>query len=313
MITAFPKIFAIGTDYISNIFNNEIEISEKVDGSQFDFGRINGELFMRSKGAQLYAENPEPMFNHGIEHVLSIQHRLPDNTIFFCEYLKKPKHNVLAYGRIPKNHLVLFAVCGINQKFNSQLKEISGLLEIDSIPILYKGMIDNVDKLMGFLLTESFLGEETIEGIVVKNYSMPFLLGGQPIPIMAGKFVSEKFKEVHRNTWGKKHTGKGKWGTFKESFCTEARWQKSVQHLRDSGLLENNPCDIGSLIKEIQRDIIEEEKDNIKEFLWKEFGREVIRSATRGFPEWYKTMLVEKSFKYTKQVDRRNKNETNRA
>lgn len=297
MITAFPKVFAIGTDYISNIFDSEIEISEKIDGSQFDFGMINGELFMRSKGAQLYAENPEPMFSYGIEHVLSIQHKLPDNTIFFCEYLKKPKHNVLAYENIPKNHLVLFAACGTDQKFNPRINEICGLLEIDCIPMLYKGMIEDVDKLTGFLETKSYLGGNKAEGIVVKNYSMPFLLGGQPIPIMAGKFVSEKFKEVHRNTWGKKHTGKGKWETFKESFCTEARWQKSVQHLRDSGLLENSPRDIGSLIKEIQRDIIEEEKDNIKEFLWKEFGKEVPRSATKGFAEWYKIMLAEKSFK----------------
>lgn len=297
MIQAYPKIFTIGTDYISNIFDNNVEISEKVDGSQFNFGKINNELFMRSKGAQLFAENPEPMFRHGIDHVLSIQHRIPNNTIFFCEYLKKPKHNTLAYDKIPKNHLVLFAVCGTDQKFHSQLQTFSEPLEIDSIPILYNGLVDNVDKLMSFLETESYLGGTDVEGIVVKNYSMPFLLGRQLIPVMAGKFVSEKFKEVHRNTWGKKHTGKGRWETFKESFCTEARWQKSVQHLCDSGLLESSPRDIGSLIREVQRDIIEEEKENIKNFLWKEFGKEVIRSATKGFPEWYKLLLAEKSFK----------------
>ena len=34
MIQAYTKIFAIGTDYIRDIFNEEVEISEKIDGSQ---------------------------------------------------------------------------------------------------------------------------------------------------------------------------------------------------------------------------------------------------------------------------------------
>jgi len=47
---AFPKIFTIGCNYILDIFKNEVEITEKVDGSQFGFGKINGELFLRRKG-----------------------------------------------------------------------------------------------------------------------------------------------------------------------------------------------------------------------------------------------------------------------
>ncbi|MBK9272829.1 MAG: hypothetical protein IPM48_14685 [Saprospiraceae bacterium] len=41
---------------------------------------------------------------------------------------------------------------------------------------------------------------------------------------------------------------------------------------------------------------IEEEKENIKEFLWKEFSGELLRTARSGFPEWYKKKLVEESF-----------------
>lgn len=52
MISAFPKIFAIGTKYIDSIFDNEVEITEKVDGSQFAFGKIDGEVYCRSKGNQ---------------------------------------------------------------------------------------------------------------------------------------------------------------------------------------------------------------------------------------------------------------------
>lgn len=34
MIKAFPKIFSIGTDYIKDIFKEEVEITEKIDDSR---------------------------------------------------------------------------------------------------------------------------------------------------------------------------------------------------------------------------------------------------------------------------------------
>ena len=107
--------------------------------------------------------------------------------------------------------------------------------------------------------------------------------------------MSEAFKEKHQS-WGKENTGKGKWETFKESFRTEARWNKAVQHLRDNGELENAPRDIGVLIKEVHRDIQEEEMDEIKKFLWDELGKDLLRKSTAGFPEWYKEKLLKNSF-----------------
>lgn len=34
MKPAFPKIFSLGTNYIQDIFKEEVEVTEKVDGSQ---------------------------------------------------------------------------------------------------------------------------------------------------------------------------------------------------------------------------------------------------------------------------------------
>lgn len=62
MINEFPKIFSLGTVYIKDILNEEVEVSEKIDGSQLSFAKINGNLYMRSKGAMLYADNPQKMF-----------------------------------------------------------------------------------------------------------------------------------------------------------------------------------------------------------------------------------------------------------
>jgi len=298
MIKAFPKIFAIGTDYIKDIFSGDVEITEKIDGSQFVFGKINGEMYYRSKGKQIFIESVDSMFKIAVDYAESLESILPDGTIYYCEYLMKPLHNTLRYDRVPTNHLMLFGVCDVTDKFYSEHKDLvmsALLLNIEAVPLVFNGKIKTATEIFDLIKKESALGGVDMEGIVVKNYQMPFLLGGHPIPVMAGKYVSEKFKEVHGRSWGEK-TGKGKFEVFKDSFRTEARWEKAVQHLRDNGVLEKSPRDIGKLIKEVQEDICEEEIDNIKEFLWREFGREVTRYAVRGLPEWYKEQLVENNF-----------------
>lgn len=297
-MNAFPKIFALGTDYIQDIFLDEVEITEKIDGSQFGFGVFKGELYVRSKGSNLFPkENTTKMFTEGVDYIISIQDRLPEGIMFYAEYLKNPKHNILTYDRIPKNHIILFGACKKQTFYKySTLKKYAEKFEIDVVPRIPVKSVNNIEEFEEILKRKSCLGDVDIEGVVVKNYHRPFLLGGQPIPLMAGKYVSEKFKETHREKWGKSFTAKGRWEEFKESFCTEARWQKAVQHLKEEGRLVNSPKDIGNLIVEVQKDIGQEEKENIKKFLWKEFGKEVLRGATRGMPEWYKKEILKSSF-----------------
>ncbi len=297
MIKAFPKVFTLGQDYIRDIFDGPVEVTEKIDGSQFDWGKINGELFMRSKGKIIFAAAPEKMFLQAIDYVQSIEAIIPDNTVFYAEYLKTPKHNTLKYERVPLNHLMLFGVSdAYGSKFNMGTAEYSEMLQIDHVPLIYYGHIGNMEELAAMLETDSILGGCKVEGVVVKNYAKQFLLGGQPMPLMMGKFVSENFKEVNQKTWKGEHTGKGKWELFCEAYRTPARWNKAIQHLADIGELENSPRDIGKLIKEIQRDITEEEKQTIMEFLFREFGNEVLRKSIAGFPEYYKEKLAERSF-----------------
>jgi hypothetical protein len=300
MIKAFPKIFSIGTEYIVDIFKNEVEITEKIDGSQFCFGKVDGILYCRSKGAELFLENPDKMFSKAVKYVSSIQDKLPDNTIFFTEYLQNPRHNILKYDRVPKNNLILFGVSDnigtFFKKDHEELKQLADMIDIEVVPLLYSGIINNADELKSLLEKDSVLGGVKIEGVVCKNYKRPFLLGGQPIPLMMGKFVSEKFKETHREKWNKDFTARGHYQTFLESFKTEARWEKSIQHLKEKGELENSPRDIGKLLLEIKNDIEAEEKEDIKNFLWKEFKDEIMRTAIKGFPEWYKEKLLNNSF-----------------
>jgi hypothetical protein len=117
-------------------------------------------------------------------------------------------------------------------------------------------------------------------------------IGDLVFPIMCGKYVSEEYKE-RAGDWKKDHTNIGQWEGYKMSYCTQARWLKAIQHLRDDGLLRGAPQDIGPLIKEVQRDITEEHEEEIKNFLWKHFGKEVLRVASHGLPEFYKNYLME--------------------
>jgi hypothetical protein len=308
MIPAFPKIFAVGSDFISRIFTGEVEVTEKIDGSQFGFGVVaDGELFVRSKGARIWPETPQKMFKQATDYVSELfeQGKLEEGIFYYGECVDSPKHNVLKYERTPKHNIMIFGVCD-NGHFISEydkLKEYADVLDLETVPLLFKGKIENPTMLLDLLKTPSVLGkvetkngEVSIEGVVVKNYNEPFLLGGQPIAIMMGKYVSEQFKEVHRENWNAENTVRGKFDVFKESFRTEARWEKAIQHLRERNELENEPRDIGKILAEIKEDILEEESENIKTFLFNEFKGEVLRVATRGVPEWYKQKLIENSF-----------------
>lgn len=301
-LISFPKIFPIGQDYISKLFHGPVEVTEKIDGSQFIAGKLNGELVMRSKGAMIYDfenRNPNDLFYPVIQHFLSIADILPEGRIFFGETLCRPKHNTLTYERVPKNHFMLFAVGNIHHQFCQNYEDLADwaeFLDTDVVPCLYYGEITNPEGLRELMDKESVLGGPKMEGVVIKNYQQPFLLCGQPIPVMAGKYVSEAFKEVHRGTWAKEHTAGGKWQAFKAGYNTEARWDKAIQHLEEAGELVHEPRDIGKLIAEIQRDITEEEKETIKNFLWNHYGKEVLRTACFGFPEYYKSKLLERGF-----------------
>lgn len=303
-IKAFPKIFHIGHSSIPHLFDDEVEITEKIDGSQFAFGKLNGELICRSKGVIIPCQPQEnDMFRKAWDWVESIGDKVKDNTVIYGEYLQKPHHNTLAYNRVPKNNFCLFGVAHVdadgNYRFNNDgfsLRALAHLLDCDIVPVVYQGKIESRDHLMALLDRESYLGGPKIEGIVVKNYKRDVLVGGWYIPISCGKFVSEQFKEKHQKTWSKEHAPSGKFETLKDNYRTEARWIKAIQHLEERGELENHPRDIGKLMKEVQIDLTEEEKSEIMLDLWKLFGKDVVKHSTRGLPEWYKERLVNNAF-----------------
>lgn len=293
---AYPKIIALGGVGIGSIFDEEVEITEKLDGSQFGFGIIDGELVCRSKGKEQDLDNPDKMFIEGVEYVKSIRHLLGEGLFYYGEYFQKPRHSTLAYNTIPTNHIALFGVMDTRGGETTMLRyddivRNATILEVDTVPLLWKDKAD-ASFIKKLLERESYLGGQEIEGVVVKNYK-PWLFMNQILfPVMAGKYVSEKFKEVHHKDWGRLNTGKGQIEGLKDKYRSEARWHKAIMRLKEEGRYTQSPKDIGELMKLVQADLIVEEKENIKADLWNIIGLDVIKYSTYNLPNWFKEQLL---------------------
>lgn len=294
-VPSYGKIINLGNPGTEETFTGDVVIQEKADGSQFGFGVTEtGQLSIRSKG-KIITEQCDSLFHQGWTYIHSIKDKIlkyGTDVYFYCEYLKTPKHNVLKYDRIPKNHLVLFD-CTKQGKFvdRETLEFIAKDLGIDVIPQLYVGQA-SVEKIKNILeLGESFLGGEMIEGVVIKNYNQFIHIGGKVMPLFT-KYVQEKFKEKHSVEWKDKKP-KGQLQEFINAFKSEARWEKAYQHLRDNGELEQQPRDIAKLVQEIHKDLEEEEVQQIKNHLYKCYIKDIQRKSTQGLAEWYKEKLLE--------------------
>ena len=176
---------------------------------------------------------------------------------------------------------------------HEQKTEEANRLGLEVVPLLFSGKVENFEMFKSFLDKESILGATTIEGVVIKNYS----LFTAEKKVAMGKYVSEKFKEVHSGDWKERNpTSKDFETILVEKYRTEARWRKAVQHLREAGTLTESPQDIGLLIRAVPVDILKECEEEIKETLFKHVWPHISRGLTRGLPEWYKEELAKTAF-----------------
>lgn len=297
-IPPYPSIYALGHRAIKDIFAGPVIIEEKIDGSQFSFGVIGGKLHCRSKGATIHVDAPEKMFGHAVETAKNLSSQVTPEWIYRCEYLQKPKHNTLAYERVPKSHLIVFDVeTGPSCFLPYQDKvEHANAIRLETVPLVHYGLLSNPDQFQSLLETESILGGCKIEGVVVKNYSI--FTPSKHIAI--AKYVSEAFKEKHSTSWKNRNPGRQDIvQNLIAMYRVNARWQKAVQHLQERGELTDSPKDIGSLIKEVNLDILKEEEDAIKGTFFKHFWPQIARGVTSGLAEWYKQKLAEQAFEKT--------------
>jgi len=299
----FPKIWHVGVEQVANILDGPVEITEKIDGSQFSFGwfRLSPGVFqygMRSKNATIEQLAPNDMFRKAHDFAIEQAEFVPQGHVIYGEYLRKEKHNVLKYDRVPHSNFAIFGVYNYMENTwlnHADCQNMAYELGCEVVPLLHEGPLDELS--MGYLNTlldrDSILGGCKIEGIVVKNLNKACEWRGLIYDITCAKYVSEAFKEVHASDWVKENTNKGKLTELVEKYRSEARWNKAIQARREAGELQGQPQDIGPLVKAIHADIFEEEKENIMKGLFSIFKSDFTRKSTAGFPEWYKQQLVE--------------------
>lgn len=296
---SYPSIFALGHKAVADLLQEPVLVEEKIDGSQFSFGVFQSDdgpfLRCRSKGADLNVIAPEKMFKAAVDTAQDLMPVVQMGWTYRAEYLIKPKHNALAYDRIPTRHLILFDINpGEEEYLPWEAKAAEAVrLGLDVVPCLYHGMVSSAEAIRALLDTTSVLGGQKIEGVVVKNYAR----FGLDKKALMGKFVSEAFKEVHAAEWKAANPKSGDIiDMLIRQYTTPARWAKAVQHLHEAGQMEGSPRDIGLLMKEVPPDIEKECAGAIKEKLWEWAWPKIRRGIVHGLPEWYKERLLEQQF-----------------
>lgn len=279
-IPSYWKSANIGDPKLVSFFSSPCDkgfvLEEKIDGSQFSAAVYDGKLYCRSRSKQLDISDPEKMFSKTVEALVSLHAdgKLPDNTIIRGESVTSLKHNTLRYSRTPEHFLVVFgAECAISGEPYHRYD-----LEC---------LCDRIGFAMG---SESMLGGAIIEGVVIKRLSDPVYFLDRPV---FAKLVSEEFREQHKVAWGDSNPdSQDILQRIVKSLSGPARYAKAVQHLADDGKITGTVQDIGAIIKEVKRDVIEEGEAEAKEALWNWSKDKISRAAGSGVPQWYKDRLL---------------------
>jgi hypothetical protein len=294
---SYPHIRALGHPEIEGLFNGPVAVQEKVDGSQFTAAVVGGELKCRSKGADIDVDSPPNLFAPAVDTMkrLHAAGLLVEGWQYRGEAVCKPKHNTLAYGRIPAGGVILFDIdTDVERRMSPEdVAEEAARLGLECVPTFFYGTVTNIADLARLLETESCLGGCKIEGVVVKNYER----WGKDGKMLMGKYVSEAFKESHRKDWKVRNPGRADVvAGIIAAYTSERRWEKAVEHLRDAGQLEHSPRDIGKLMKAIPEDIEAECEHEIKEALYAHFWPTIRKGVCNGLATWYKNRLAESAF-----------------
>lgn len=306
---SYPSIYTLGHSAIADLLLGPVCVEEKVDGSQFSFG-VDDELvpghedlgyqrriYVRSKGAVLHPDAPEKMFTEAVDTVKRLAPELRPGWTYRGEYLKKARHNGLAYDRIPAQHVILFDVNTGHETYLSQedKRAEAARLGLECVPLLHVGELTDIAAFRAFLDQTSVLGGQLIEGVVVKPLGYDKF--GRDKKVLLGKFVSEAFKEVQAKAWKQDNPGRADiLDALTACYTSQARWQKALQHLRERGQIDDSPRDIGKLMAEVPQDIEQECRDEIAKALFDWAWPKVRRSVCRGLPDWYKDQLLRKQF-----------------
>ena len=168
---SYPKVWNLGHPSVKEIFEDEVEVQEKIDGSQLSFGKDHdGTIHIRSKNREFPINGPDSLFERAAEQIAKRADKLPVGYTFRGEYLNKPKHNCLVYDRTPIDNIVIFDVTSDLHQYlePSTVARMAEELVFEHVKstTMKISSIDDVKELMEL---PSMLGGKR-EGLVFKNY-----------------------------------------------------------------------------------------------------------------------------------------------
>lgn len=159
-------------EFIDELFNTNVTITEKMDGGAFSIEKNGSDWVFYKRNAkepinvydrtinQIY----EPLINFFESKKSNILNKIPDGYRFEMEYIKVLKPNLISYDELPQNNLVLHSISIYqNGKLKSKIEDIktinkfAKLLEVSTIPVIFQGKLDEKQKaqILEFLKSDS--------------------------------------------------------------------------------------------------------------------------------------------------------------
>lgn len=262
----YTKIKAIGHEDNEDIFKDkkdDIVIEEKIDGANTRFMIRDGIIIFGSRTQELhedkehqYAKNFRRAINYISEQTKDINLKSYQGYIFYGEACV-PHSLQYDWEKIPP--YLLFDIYDLENELFYPLKDIKKFatkLNLSVVPVIKECRAKDIKEITDKDIPKSKYSPGPAEGIVFKNYSKQIF----------AKYVSDKFKEVNRKTFGGgKKYAKDDTEYLVATYCTNSRIDKIVFKLIDSGEKLDMPL-MHKLPNMVYKDIWEENWQEISNF-----------------------------------------------
>ena len=281
-MNSYGKVYHLGTREVSGILDMPVYVEEKVDGSQFSFGKKDGELWVASRGGFKPLDTDDKMFTGAIATAVAALPSLIEGWTFRGEAMRGERHNKLTYGRVPPGNFMLFDVQDEEGRSlgRPMVEECAVTLNVEPVALVAPAGHYSRAQLDELVVGQSALGRCDREGIVIKQ-----------VPHEGKRLKAKIVGAAFREKVGAKPKKGSDIAAIVAQYRTEARWDKQIQHLRDEGKLTQSMKDVGPLMKELASDLQEECHDEIKAVLWPKIWKQIVKGISRGMPEYYRMNL----------------------
>jgi len=278
---SYGKVIHIGKREVSDILREPVYVEEKIDGSQFSFGKSpDGVVWCASRGGLLDWNTTDKLFRKAVETARALAPKFEPGLTVRAEAVCAPRHNKLTYERAPAAGLVVFDAQLDGGYFDRvSVEALADELGLEVVPLIAPTGLYTSSDLEKLVEGPSMLGGPR-EGIVIKR------VGGGADRAKA-KWVGKAFLEKT----GQKPPKTSSVHDYITQYGTEAHWDKCIQHLREAGDLEFSMRDVGALMREHARDLTEESEAEIRDALWPKIWKDIVKGCSAGLPAHYRKYL----------------------